>query len=547
MTRMKLSGHLRVVLQDGAQHDLQLGEGVDVSHDARPGLTIGAWAMSDQHFRVFIHNTDAPIISATNRYSVPANPPVLLRSVGLAVPEGWTIVDHAQRLAHRVPDTHPEFDAWSLIGSQTPRPRHSAVPQAGGSAAAGFFLNGGHQIWWDVVAPGHDPYPLAPDSTDAHLARATLGINAPDLGSCPLDDALKPFWRFWGPDASRYSVDDWAIHRFGGRKPWQGPIDFGHLMWGEGHSQHHYDMIGHAVTAALYGVPGAWYVATRMALAKLQTGIYVTEHGRYAYMHTDEKTGGPGEYPGDSRVPHHSHEWDRGLIAWALLSGDRAALAIVKRRAEVFAARCESDPHMVWNGAGGARMLGWAMTNLDAMHRGGILDTTNAAEALMTHAVAKNTGQSEWRNVYTGSVGFAPWMQSLTNGAILDAMQPGGPLEPTASTWRPVVEPMVRWQCEHIVNARGVAPHWVADENDRTQDVWRYGVTQAAWAIPQLWHAVNTLGMSEFAPKLAAAKDRLILSGEKFDEYATGNGGGPGWLKTVSSWGVSGLRERFWA
>ena len=549
---MAINGHLRATMEDGTVYDVQLSHGRDTVHQARARLTLGAWQLSPDHFRVFVWNSDAPTITPSNTNSVPVEPPVLFKSIDVAVPEGWAVVDAPLRSAYRIPETHPTFDAWSLIGPRTPRPRHSAVPQAGGISTAGFFLNGGHRLWWDVVAPGVDPFAPPPmDDAAARKAAAVLRLESDDWTQSPLPASLRGFVPFWGYDLGRYTLEDWVIHRFGGRKPWTGPIDFGHVQWGEGHSNHHYDMIGHAVRAALQGVPNAWGMASRMVMAHLQTGIYATDAGRYAWMHTDEKTGGKGEYPGDAREPHTSHEWDEGLIAWAFLSGDRVAVDTLDARAARIADKATNKPHEVWNGAGGARLLGWFVRNLTAFHRAGLRDMGAPCEALLKHARQTNAGQREWKNVYTSSAGFAPWMQSLTNSAILDACADDGPMagQPDRQAMIDFVRPMVEWQCREIVRPSGVAPHWVPVEDDRDQDVFRYRTTQAAWAIPQLWHAVHTLGLADaqYALKLAAAKDAVRTSGERFDEYATGNGGGPGWLKTVSSWGVSGLSERYWA
>ena len=542
---MAICGHLRVTMQGGKIYDCPLA--ADQNTTVEDGaLTIGHWHLGNGHFRVYVWNTDAPTISSSDPYSVATHPPTLIRSVEVAVPEGARVVDASLRLAERITETHPTFDAWSLIGPQTPRPRHSAFPQAGGSSASGFLLNGGHRLFWDVLAT-HYEKPEAPRENS--IARRVLRLEAQDLMESRLPSSLRLFYEFWGPSPTRYTIDDWVVHRFGGRKPWQGPIDFGHIQWGEGHSNHHYDMIGHAVRAALLGVPRAWEVASRMALAHLQTGVYATDHGRYAWCHVDEKTGGKQEYPGDARVPHSSHEWDEGLIAWAVMSGDETATSWLTRRASKLLSKAATKPHEVWNGAGGARLLGWYVRNLTAFHRAAIRDMSDACAELLKHARTTNASNREWKNVYTGSRGFAPWMQSLTNSAILDACADDGPMasQEDRQAMLDYVRPMVEWQCREIVGEDGVSPHWVPAEDDRSQDVYRYRTTQAAWAIPQLWHAVNTLGMSEFGSKLDAARGVLTNCGEGFDEYATGNGGGPGWLKTISSWGVSALDERFWA
>jgi hypothetical protein len=303
-------------------------------------------------------------------------------------------------------------------------------------------------------------------------------------------------------------------------------------------------MISHAIEAHLYGVKGSWLAATRMARKHFQTGIYDSGGHKFASMHVYEKTGGLGQYPGDNVRPVDSHEWDTGLICWALLSGDPMAREILERRVAVIAGW---PPSLVWNGAGGVRQLGWTLRNMRAFTWFGIRDMSAEMARLVEHAIKVNRDVPWWRNQYTPT-GFAPWMQALTNVELVAALD--GPLRdhPRRGDWLGYVRSRLLFQVEHVVKYDAqaktiVIPHHVEDFEAGRVTV-RYQAAQLAWAIPQLAIA-KRWGAPQAGALLAAAK-RGFLSGIHPYNESGAVAGGPAALKTWASAHQWAARERLW-
>jgi len=335
------------------------------------------------------------------------------------------------------------------------------------------------------------------------------------------------------------------MRRFQDRIPWRGtPAWWGCVQWGDRWCNHHYDMISHAIEAHLYGVKGGWLAASRMARKHLQTGIYDSSGHIFSSMHVYEKTGGLGQYPGDNVRPVDSHEWDTGLICWALLSRDPMAMEMLQRRAQVLSSW---PPSLVWNGAGGVRQLGWTLRNMRAFTWFGIRDMRAEMAALITHAIQVNNGVRWWRNQYTPK-SFAPWMQGLTNVEIVAALE--GPLSahPQQAAWMKHVREKVTFQLEHVIKYDAesetvVIPHQVEDF-DAGRNTVRYQATQLAWAIPQLALA-RRWGLPQAEAMLSAAKAGFLSGSRPYNESGA-VGGGPASLKTWASAHQWAARENLW-
>lgn len=538
-----LVAHLRLTLDDGTQLDLP-AKGTVVR--STPSMSYGVRVITPgKHVRLWVRNDAAPKLPDGRGGYLPTTE-LLLREAGASIPTGWSILFGNFIGAHKTGVTIPGWENWAFIDAWSLKPAHSQVPESTRS----HYVDGGHQFWWDAVAPGHYPY-HDPPTTGELVAkiREFREMGTGDLGVFP--SKLQNLKRIWAVDLdpARYGVDDWVIRRFGfgpqERIPWRGtPAWWGCIQWADKYCNHHYDMVGHAVEAHLYGVQGGWLAATFMARKHLQVGIYDSGGHPFARMHVYEKVGGFGQYPGDKVKPQDSHEWDAGLIEWTLLSGDPMARELLERRATALAAYA---PHVIWNGAGGVRQFGWTLRNMRAFTHYGIRDMRPQMAALIDHAIAANQGERWWRNSYTPK-SFAPWMQALTNEEADAAIE--GPLRqhPRYGAWRAYIDEKIRWQVENVVQIDAVTgqvtiPHNV-DDYAAGQVTIRYQDSQMGWGIPQLATAVR-LGVPTADVKLAGAKSKFLGWSRPYDESGA-VGGGPAALKTWASAHQWAARAELW-
>lgn len=542
LTAVGLSAQVRfrAELDDGSRIDLVHGR--PASQNATGARSHGLLEITEgRHLRIWVRN-DSPPALPDGRGGVLPNVPLLLKTAEVSVPAGWHVL-HASHIGARVTRGQGELDTWHLITATTRKPRHSRYPERSRSA---HYVEGGHQLWWDIVRNGHVPYPEPP--RDGELAAKIRHFR--EMGPGGLDALprkLRGLKRIWSVDVRphRYGLDDWAAKRFGGRIPFDGtPILFGAIPWGDRWCNHHYDMIGHAIESHLLGVPEAWRAATVMARQHLQAGVYDSGGHRYARMHVYEKTGGLGDYPGDGTRPQDSHEWDAGLIEWALMSRDPMALRWLERRADRLAAY---QPHEVWNGAGGVRQLGWTLRNMRAFTWYGVRDMSREMAALLTHAFKVNGDTEWWRNAYTRTA-FAPWMQALTNVEIDRALK--GPLKDheKREEWNSKLRAKVAFQVAHVVRlderGRITIPHNVDDMPTKRFTI-RYQTAQMGWSIPHLALAVE-MGIEGADAKLAAARSAFLRGSRPYDRSGA-VGGGPAALKTWASAHQWGARGALWS
>lgn len=533
-------GHLRVTLDDGSRLEIH-ASGTDSRSTG--AVSFGVTVIEPgKHYRFWVRSDSPPALPDGSGSYLP-NVPLLIKEASIEIPKDWVLMDARYVGARRKGQGDP-FDTWELIGAETVKPVHSRYPA---KSRRSHFVDGGHQLWWDVSAPTHVALAPRVDPVLESRIRSFLGMGSEPLAMSALPAKLRNLKRVWAWDRSpfRYGIDDWVMRRFQDRIPWQGtPARWGSVQWGDRWCNHHYDMVAHAIEAHLYGVKGGWLAATRMARKHLQTGIYDSGGHRFARMHVYEKTGGAGQYPGDGARPVDSHEWDTGLICWALISGDPMALAILNRRAKALAAW---PPHRVWNGAGGVRQLGWTLRNMRAFTEFGIRDMKAEMASLVAHAIVANEGQQWWRNAYTPK-SFAPWMQAVTNVELACALD--GPLagHEQHDAWLEHVRAKVRFQLDRVVTAdarsgRVTIPHNVDDFSAGKVTV-RYQIAQLAWGIPQLALAASW-GFPTAREKLAVAKATVLKRARPYDERGA-VGGGPASLKTWASAHQWCAREMLW-
>jgi len=365
-------GAIRLVLADGRQVD-QIGYG---RH--RDGfLELSAGLLPDGHVRVSVGNRGRPEATPV---SWPGGDRAWVREVYAAGPHGWKLRWASEREARPIAFSWSSMDIFPVLDL-----RHRIAANTRITAPTAHLLEGGATWSWDFDPPGFvEPIPKAPA-----VLREMLGWS-PDYDPAlyPRVEMLRDLWTLTPASLAFASP---LPHDFGWRMRWfaerfshgrippaTGPLNWGSMLWADGHSNWHYDGIRWALEAHARGIPGAWRLAYLAAQHKAAHGFVwsdvqvdgVTSEWRYEKSSQLGQGSAPGIPIGGSRglvgddfPPRLSHSWDVGFLAVATMSQDPDLLEVAKRRGETL---LKSRPDVAHYGP---RSWAWTAENLIAYWR----------------------------------------------------------------------------------------------------------------------------------------------------------------------------------